>query len=48
MTSPLSHHGPIHGNVFTELLFRNELHNPVAAPLLGADDIYNTTSSIVA
>jgi hypothetical protein len=34
--------------VFTEALLRNGLHNPVVPPLLGADDIENTTSSIVA
>jgi hypothetical protein len=34
--------------MFTEPLLRNELHNPVVAPLLGADDIENTTSSIIA
>jgi hypothetical protein len=32
----------------TELLLRNGLHNPVVPPLLGADDIENTASSIVA
>jgi hypothetical protein len=34
--------------MFTELLPRSELHNPVVPPLLGAGDIENTTSSIVA
>jgi hypothetical protein len=34
--------------VFTEPLLRNGLHNPVVPPLLGADDIENTASSIVA
>jgi hypothetical protein len=33
--------------VFTELLLRNGLHNPVVPPLLGADDKENTASSIV-
>jgi hypothetical protein len=32
--------------VFTEPLPRNGLHNPVVPPLLGADDIENTASSI--
>jgi hypothetical protein len=32
--------------LFTEPLLRNELHNPVGSPLLGADDIENTASSI--
>jgi hypothetical protein len=34
--------------VFTEPLLRNELHNFVVPPLLGADDIENTASTIVA
>jgi hypothetical protein len=34
--------------VFTEPLLRNELHNPVIPPLLSADNIENTASSIVA
>jgi hypothetical protein len=34
--------------VFTESLLRNGLHNPVVPPLLGADDIEKTVSSIVA
>jgi hypothetical protein len=34
--------------VFTELLLRNGLHNPVVPPLLGPDDIENTASSLVA
>jgi hypothetical protein len=34
--------------VFTEPLLRNGLHNPVVPPLLGADDIENTASFIVA
>jgi hypothetical protein len=34
--------------VFSEPLLRNGLHNPVFPPLLYADDIENTTSSIVA
>jgi hypothetical protein len=36
------------GNVFTEPLLGNRLHNPVVPPLLGADDIENTASSNVA
>jgi hypothetical protein len=46
--SPLSWHGPIRGNVFTEPLLRSGLHNPVFPPLLGADDIENTATSILA
>jgi hypothetical protein len=42
MTSPLSKHGPIRGNVFTQPLPRSGLHNPVVPPLLEADDIENT------
>jgi hypothetical protein len=38
----------LRGSVFTETLLRNGLHNPVVPLLLGADDIGNTTSSIVA
>jgi hypothetical protein len=34
--------------VFTEPLLRNGLHNPVVPPLIGAADIENTASSIVA
>jgi hypothetical protein len=34
--------------VFTEPLLRNGLHNSVVPPLLDADDIENTVSSIVA
>jgi hypothetical protein len=34
--------------VFAEPLLRNGLHNPVVSPLLGADDIENTASSVVA
>jgi hypothetical protein len=34
--------------MFTEPLLRNVLHNPVVPPLLGADDIENTASFIVA
>jgi hypothetical protein len=34
--------------VFTELLLRNELHNPIVPVLLGADDVVNTASSVVA
>jgi hypothetical protein len=34
--------------VFTEPLLRNGLHNPGVTPLLGADDIENIASSIVA
>jgi hypothetical protein len=34
--------------VFTEPLLRNGLHNPVVPPMLGADDIENTSSFIVA
>jgi hypothetical protein len=48
MTSPLSEHGPIRGNVFTEPMPRSGLHNPVVPPLLGADDIENKPSSIAA
>jgi hypothetical protein len=33
--------------VFTEALLRNGFHNSVVPPLLGADDIGNTASSIV-
>jgi hypothetical protein len=33
--------------VFTKLLHRNGLHNPVVPPLLGTDEIENTASSIV-
>jgi hypothetical protein len=33
--------------VFIEPLLRNGLHNPVVPPLLGADDVENTASSIV-
>jgi hypothetical protein len=38
----------LYGSVFTEPLLRNGLQNPVVPPLLGADDIENTASSIVA
>jgi hypothetical protein len=38
----------LRGSVFTEPLLRNGLHNPAVPPLLGEDDIENTTSSIVA
>jgi hypothetical protein len=34
--------------VFTEPLLRNGLHNPFVLPLLGADDMENTASSVVA
>jgi hypothetical protein len=34
--------------VYTEPLLRNGLHNPVIPPLLGADDIENIASSVVA
>jgi hypothetical protein len=34
--------------VFTEPLLKNGLHNSVVPPLLGADNIENTASSIVA
>jgi hypothetical protein len=34
--------------VFTEPLLRNGLHKPVVPPQLGADDIENTDSFIVA
>jgi hypothetical protein len=37
----------LRGSVFTESLLRNGLHNLVVPPLLGADDIENTTSPIV-
>jgi hypothetical protein len=47
MTSPLSSHGLIRGNVFTEPVSKGGLHNPVVPPLLGADDIENTASFIV-
>jgi hypothetical protein len=44
VTSSLSHtYIPLY-----EPLLRNGLHNPVVPPLLGADDIENTVSSIVA
>jgi hypothetical protein len=33
--------------VFTEPLLTNGLHNPVVPPLVGAQDIENTVSSIV-
>jgi hypothetical protein len=39
---------PLMGSVFTELLLRNGLHNPIVPLLLGTDDIENTASSIVA
>jgi heme/copper-type cytochrome/quinol oxidase subunit 1 len=48
MTSSLSEHGPIRGNVFTEPLLRNGFGNAVVPPLLGADDIEKAASSIVA
>jgi hypothetical protein len=38
----------LRGSVFTKPLLRNGLHNPVVPPLLGADDIENTASFIVA
>jgi hypothetical protein len=38
----------LRGLVFTVSLLRNGLHNPVLPPLLSADDIENTVSSIVA
>jgi hypothetical protein len=34
--------------LFTEPLLRHGLHNPVVPPLLRADDVENTASSIVA
>jgi hypothetical protein len=34
--------------VFTEPLLRNWLHNPIVPQLLGANDMENTASSIVA
>jgi hypothetical protein len=35
-------------SVYTKLLLRKELHNPIVPPLLSADDIKKTASSIVA
>jgi hypothetical protein len=37
----------LRGSVFTEPLLRNVLHNSVVLPLLGADDIENTTSYVL-
>jgi hypothetical protein len=39
---------PLTRKWFTDMLLRNWLHNPVVPPLLGADDIENIVSSIVA
>jgi hypothetical protein len=48
MMSPLTKHGSICGNVFTELLLRNGLRNPIVALLLDAGNIEMTASFSVA
>jgi hypothetical protein len=45
---PLLYDVTAYAGVFTEPLFRTRLHNAVVPLLLGADDIENTASSIVA
>jgi hypothetical protein len=45
--STVGWHHRLHGSVFTELLLRNGLHNPIVPPLLCADNIENTASSTV-
>jgi hypothetical protein len=44
----MTSHGPIRGNVFTETLSRNGLHNSLVLLLLGADRVENSFPFTVA